>query len=77
VTAPEGTDATKQKLWDKAVISAQFTSMLENTADARNRARLLAVSAEHSSDWLHALPLSSCGLRLDDDCLRVAVGLRL
>ena len=36
-----------------------------------------AVSAEHSSDWLHALPLSACGLRLDDECIRVSVGLRL
>jgi hypothetical protein len=72
-----GPEAAKQKLWDKAVITAQFSQLLESTADARNRARLLAVSAEHSSDWLHALPLTSCGLRLDDDCIRVAVGLRL
>ena len=42
-----------------------------------DKARLLAVSAPHSSDWLHAIPISSCGLRLDDDAVRVAVGLRL
>ena len=41
------------------------------------RARLLAASAPHSGDWLHALPISSCSLRLDDDAVRVAVGLRL
>ena len=41
------------------------------------QARLLAVSAPHSGDWLHALPISSCGMRLDDEAVRVAVGLRL
>ena len=35
------------------------------------------MSAEHGSEWLNALPLSSCGLRLSDDAIRVAVGLRL
>ena len=45
--------------------------------NSASRSRLLAVSAEHSSDWLSALPISSCGLRLSDEAIRVAVGLRL
>ena len=40
-------------------------------------ARLLAVSSERSSDWLYALPVASCGLLLDDDAVRTAVGFRL
>ena len=28
-------------------------------------------------DWLHATPISACGLRLNDDAVRVAVGIRL
>ena len=31
----------------------------------------------HSGDWLHALPIAACGLSLDDEAIRVAVGLRL
>jgi len=37
----------------------------------------LAASATHSGDWLLALPVSSCGMKLDDDADHVAVSLRL
>ena len=38
-----------------------------------------AVTVPHSGDWLlaFALPISSCGLRLDVEAVRVSVGLRL
>ena len=37
----------------------------------------LAACTQHSGDWLFALPVASCGLQLDDEAVRVAVGLRL
>ena len=40
-------------------------------------ASFLAATARHSGDWLFALPIASCGLKLDDEAVRVAVGLRL
>ena len=51
--------------------------VLDFQSDAADRARILAVSAPRSSDWLHAYPISSCGLHLDDEAIRVAVGFRL
>ena len=35
------------------------------------------LQAPHIGDWLQALPIASCGLRLDDEAIRVAVALRL
>ena len=52
-------------------------SLLENAPDDMARARLLAVSTKESGEWLHALPISSVGLRMDDNTVRVAMGLRL
>ena len=40
-------------------------------------AAFLAASAPHSGDWLLALSVSSCEMKLNDDAVRVAVSLRL
>ena len=49
----------------------------EGTGSEMDKARLLASKAPHSSDWLYALPITACGLRLSDDAVRVVVGLYL
>jgi len=45
--------------------------------DAFQRTQFLAASAPHSGDWLLVLPIASCGLRLDDEAIRVGVALPL
>jgi hypothetical protein len=74
---PVGDAETKQKSWDKASVAKGQEFLLAGYSDPSNRARLLAVRAPHSGDWLHAWPITACGLRLDNEAIRVAVGLRL
>jgi len=38
---------------------------------------LRSLASQHAGDWLKAIPSSSLGLRLDDEGVRIAVGLRL
>jgi len=67
----------KQPFWDhpgvlpdRALVESQMNSPLQ-------QASVLAASSSHSGDWLFALPIASCILRLDDEAVRVAVGIRL
>ena len=55
----------------------QYKDLLDQQEDPAEKARLLAVAAEHSSDWLNALPVPSLGLKLDNASLRIACGIRL
>ena len=54
----------------KALVEATLSSAYHWTS-------FLAASTQHSGDWLFALPIASYGLTLDDEAVRVAVGLRL
>ena len=76
VQPPTGTNASKQRSWDMPSVDATFNSLFAAQPDDYHRARLTAVKAPHSGDWLNALPISSCGLRLEDDscCCRSPLG---
>ena len=74
---PLGPAVYKQKDLDQLVVEPLCAELLLKSSDRLTTVRLLAVAAPHSGDWLKALPMSSCGLRLDDEAIRVAVGLRL
>ena len=58
-------------------MDAEFNDLLSHYSEPYHKARLLAAAAPHSGDWLHTLPISACGLHLEDNTIRVAVGLRL
>ena len=73
---PLDATACKQRAWDEPIVKDDINHLFA-TAFQRDKSRLLAVTSSHSGDWLHALPIASCGLRLENEDIRVAVSLRL
>jgi hypothetical protein len=59
------------------IVALELSQLLQRQTDIYDKARLLASTAKHSGDWLNAIPITSCGLRLNDEAVRIAVGFRL
>ena len=74
---PEGAAVCKQSAWDGLRATVASERLLSRAGNDEEHARLLSVSTKESGAWLRALPVSALGLRVDDDTVRVAVGLRL
>ena len=51
-----------QSEWDKPLYEARFDLLLHSATSEAERARLLSVTSEGASDWLHAIPIPSLGL---------------
>jgi hypothetical protein len=68
---------SRQAFWDHPGVLADRNIVESSLGDARSRACYLAAGAPHTGSWLQAMPVSNCGLKLDDEAVRVAVGLRL
>ena len=66
-----------QAAWDTPLTEVKHQNLLNAETRPIEKARLLAVSSQNSSDWLKALPIPSLGLKLDNSSLRIACGLRL
>ncbi len=73
---PTGNATGTQKAWDRPLTVASASSLISE-ASLIARARLLASKQKEAGAWLPAPPLSVLGLRMDNDSIRVAVGLHL
>jgi len=67
----------KRPFWDHPGMLEDKALVEANLHRVHHQAAFLAASSQHSRDWLFALPIASCGLTLDDEAVRFAVGLRL
>ena len=67
----------KQPFWHRPGILADVAQVKSSLSIPAQLAYFLAALSPHSGDWLQAMPISSCGLRLDDEAVRIGVGLRL
>ena len=67
----------KQKSWDYPHTQEVYDHLLEIATDTKTRIRLLAAATKEVRCMLNAFPVSSLGLRMDNESVRIAVGLRL
>ena len=74
---PSPANTHQQKAWDQPRVQHRFDSLISNASNPHTKARLLASSTKESGAWLNAIPVTSLGLRMSDETIRIAVGLRL
>jgi len=75
-SAPSPPSSHVQRAWDdQQCCKVQADSLLDAATDHVVRARLLAACSPGSG--LEELPLSSVGLKMDDEMIRIAAGFRL
>jgi len=75
--APVGISATRQASWVAPITEASKLGITTKLTSTRDKAIFLAAQAPNSGAWMSALPIAACGLKLDNEAIRVAVALRL
>ena len=67
----------KQSSWDRLGTQKDRAPIESGLSMPLQRAAFNAAATGHSGDWQQALPITSCGLKLDDEAVSVAVGILL
>jgi len=68
---------SKYSSWDRPSLQADRSFIEASMVEPSQMASCFASGAPHSGDWLLALPIANCGLKLEDEAVRVAVSMRL
>ena len=63
---PDGSRIGVQKAWDTPLVNRKLEEVISAAQTQVGRARLIAAAAPHSGDFLHAIPCSAVGTRLDN-----------
>ena len=69
--SPFPEDKTLQAEWDSILYNHIYNNFLSRETVPAERARLLAIASEKSSNWLNAIPVPDLELKLDDQSLRL------
>ena len=74
---PVPSAVNRQKSWDGPVVQHTFDTLLEHCTNEISTSRLLGAGSFESGAWLNAPPISSLGLRMPNEAIRIAIGLRV
>ena len=69
-------DKTVQENWDSPMCQKKFDTLLES-GNCEEKSILLSSSSENASDWVHSVPITSLGLKLDNLSFKIVFGLRI
>ena len=72
-----GRAAHKLKTWEEPYLKDSLESLLNSAIDNNSRMRILSAARKESGAWITSLPSSSLGPRIEDEVVRIALGLRL
>ena len=72
----EPLDKSAQELWDTPLCKKKFQQLMDD-ANAEEKAILLSTSSENASCWVHSVPVTSLGLKLDNPSFKIVCGLRI
>ena len=67
----------RQKSWDQPSVQHIFDTLLVLCTDDTSRSWLIGAGSPESCAWLKAPPVSSLGLRMSNDTIRTALGLKV
>jgi hypothetical protein len=76
-SAAEEPSTNSQRSWEAPVLDVKSAELIDSANSSSHRARILAATKKESGAWLNAFPSPNLGTLLDDDSVRIGVGIHL